>query len=115
MRRFLKTKLRKQAFFEPPLHPGAEDAKDPKKDSKIGEYATGRNNVSLDGTSHISPYLAAGIISPRHALRLTMELTKSKLETAKDGGGIGVWVSEVAWRDFYQHVRAICPEGPRRD
>ncbi|ORY51765.1 DNA photolyase, FAD-binding/Cryptochrome [Leucosporidium creatinivorum] len=110
MRRFLKTKVRKQAFFEPPLHPGAQDAKDPKKDSKIGEYATGRNNVSLDGTSHISPYLAAGFISPRHVLRLTAELSNNKLPTDKStGNGLATWISEVAWRDFYQHVLCAWP------
>lgn len=54
MERFLHTKIRNQAFFEPPLHPGAEKVDDPRKQSKIGEYATGRNRVDLDGTSHIS-------------------------------------------------------------
>ncbi|SCV74778.1 BQ2448_7807 [Microbotryum intermedium] len=109
MHRFLKTKIRKQKFFEPPLADGAEEADDPLKKSKIGEYATGRNRVDLDGTSHISPYLAAGLISPRETLRMTMKLTKNQLYTGRDQGGVGVWVSEVAWRDFYQHVLAAWP------
>jgi len=54
LKRFLKTKIREQTFFEAPLYEGAEDAKDPKKDSKIGEYCSGRNRVDLDGTSHLS-------------------------------------------------------------
>ncbi|KAK4053635.1 DNA photolyase phr1 [Microbotryomycetes sp. JL221] len=109
MHRFLRTKIRENVFFEPPLHHGAEDAKDPLKDSKIGKYQTGRNDVSLDGTSHISPYLAAGVVSPRELLRMTMELTKNKLVTERDANGIGMWVTEVAWRDFYQHVLVAWP------
>lgn len=54
LKRFLETKIREQVFFEPPLYEGAEDAKDPKKDSKIGKYTTGRNRVDWDGTSHLS-------------------------------------------------------------
>lgn len=38
-----------------------------------------------------------------------MEITNNKLDASKDGSGIGVWVSEVAWRDFYQHVLAAFP------
>ncbi|KAK4048518.1 DNA photolyase phr1 [Microbotryomycetes sp. JL201] len=109
MHRFLKTKIRENVFWEPPLHHGAQEAKDPLKDSKIAKYQTGRNDVSLDGTSHISPYLAAGIVSPRELLRMTMELTKNKLVTERDANGIGMWVTEVAWRDFYQHVLAAWP------
>lgn len=33
-----------------------------------------------------------------------MELTGGKLQTDKSDGGIGVWVSEIAWKDFYVHV-----------
>jgi deoxyribodipyrimidine photo-lyase len=54
LKRFLETKIREQTFFEPPLYEGAEDAKDFKKDSKIGKYTTGRNRVDWDGTSHLS-------------------------------------------------------------
>ncbi|KAM0753516.1 hypothetical protein T439DRAFT_322411 [Meredithblackwellia eburnea MCA 4105] len=107
MDRFLRTKMREQTFQHPPLHPGAE--KVGLKDSKIGVYGDGRNRVDMDGTSHISPYLAAGMISPRQCLRLTMELTNNKLQTDKNGGGVGIWVSEVAWRDFYQHVMCAWP------
>ncbi|KAK4704489.1 deoxyribodipyrimidine photo-lyase, partial [Phenoliferia sp. Uapishka_3] len=107
MHRFLKTKMRPQAFQEPPLHPGAEEVA--LKASKIGVYGTGRNAVDMDGTSHISAYLATGMISPRECLRATMKLTGGKLDTDKSGGGVGVWVSEVAWRDFYQHVLCAWP------
>ncbi|GAA5869175.1 hypothetical protein JCM1840_004316 [Sporobolomyces johnsonii] len=109
MHRFLKTKLREQVFFEPPLHPGAEEVDDPKKESKIGEYTTGRNRVDLDGTSHISPYLAAGLISARQCLRQVYELSGSRELPAGRDTGPGMWVQEVGWRDFYQHVLAAWP------
>ncbi|KAI5479988.1 hypothetical protein MNV49_002278 [Pseudohyphozyma bogoriensis] len=107
MERFLSAKLREQAFQHPPLHPGHE--KVPLKDAKIGVYKNGRNRVDMDGTSHISAYLATGMISPRQCLRATMELTGGKLRTDKMSDGVGMWVSEVAWRDFYQHVLAAWP------
>lgn len=36
-----------------------------------------------------------------------MKLTGGRLQTDKDDGGVGVWVSEIAWRDFYQGVSPI--------
>lgn len=100
--RFMKTKIRPRVFAEPALYPGAEEVG--KADSKIGVYSTGRNRVDLDGTSRLSPYLAAGIVSARHCLRATLELTNNKINTDKSSS-IGVFVSEVAWKDFYCHVR----------
>lgn len=58
-------------------------------------------------TIYDSPYLAAGIVSPRELLRMTMQLTKNKLVTERNANGIGMWVTEVAWRDFYQHVSGV--------
>lgn len=132
MHRFLETKSRPNTFQEPPIHPGAEEVE--LKLSKAGVYREGRNRVDLDGTSHISyvpclrgptfvqlltcdptslkrPYLAAGMISPRQCLRETTKLTGGSLRTDKTDGGVGVWVSEVAWRDFYQHVSIFSPFG----
>ena len=45
---------------------------------------------------HRSPYLAAGIISPRACIRATMELSdgKKKVDVSRDTG-IGRWVQEI--------------------
>lgn len=53
--------------------------------------------------------MASGILSPRVLLKEAANLTNGKLVTDKKGSGIGTWVSEVAWRDFYNHV---CPAEP---
>ncbi|GAA6059922.1 hypothetical protein JCM10212_003062 [Sporobolomyces blumeae] len=110
LQRFLRSKLRDNVFFEPPLHPGADDADDPKKDSKIGKYTTGRNRVDWDGTSHLSPYLAAGMISRRQCLREVYKLSGSRSLPTERTDGLGMWVQEVAgWSDFYTHVLCAWP------
>jgi deoxyribodipyrimidine photo-lyase len=73
---------------------------------KIDDYAEARDVPALEGTSQLSPYLAAGVISPRQCL--------ARAIAADDGaiggeGGATTWVSELAWRDFYTHVMVGFP------
>ena len=104
--RFLHTKARKKQFeLVSPLSPGAE--RDDKK-SRVAEYQTGRNLVAGDNSSRLSPYLASGVISGRMVLNAAKDLKNGKLESGRDTG-LGMWVQEVAWRDFYNHVMAIWP------
>ncbi|GAA5820233.1 hypothetical protein JCM3770_006070 [Rhodotorula araucariae] len=109
MHRFMRTKMRQAKFFEPPLEGEGNEVDEPKTKSKIGEYCEGRNRVDLDGTSHISAYLAAGLISPRECIRLAFELAGSKELPGGRDSGIGMWCQEIAWRDFYQAVLAAWP------
>ncbi|BGP43389.1 DNA photolyase phr1 [Rhodotorula kratochvilovae] len=109
MHRFMRTKMRQAKFFEPPLEGDGDEVDDPKTKSKIGEYCEGRNRVDLDGTSHISAYLAAGLISPRECIRLAFEIAGSKELPGGRDSGIGMWCQEIAWRDFYQAVRSPSP------
>ncbi|KAI0701814.1 DNA photolyase [Cytidiella melzeri] len=112
LRRFLHTKARaSQLGAVDPLRPGVSAAKDSTKDSRIGKYKDMRDRVELDTTSRLSPYLAAGVISARACVRATMELTgnKAKKIDASRDTGIGRWVQELAWRDFYTHVLALFP------
>ena len=51
-----------------------------------------------------SPYLASGIISARRCVRSTMKLTGSSKVDGGRNTGIGRWVQELAWRDFYVSV-----------
>jgi len=78
------------------------------KDSKIARYGTARNLMSEHGTSRLSPYLAAGIISARACLRATRAVTKGKLQVGRDSGP-AMWATEVAFRDFYGHVMSAWP------
>lgn len=106
----MKTKMREQVFQHAVLHDGAEDVDEIRK-SRAGEYVAGRVRMDLDGTSRLSPYLAAGLVSCRAALRATMQHGRTKrLNTDhRSGAGPPMWVSEVAWKDFYQHVLAAFP------
>lgn len=69
---------------------------------RVARYAEGRDLPARDATSRLSPYLAAGVISPRRCLRAVMEANGGRLE----GGDPGPeqWISELLWREFYQHI-----------
>ncbi|ORX40843.1 DNA photolyase, FAD-binding/Cryptochrome [Kockovaella imperatae] len=107
LHRFLHTKARKQQLqLVSPLSEGAEE--DDKK-SRLKVYQDGRNLVDGDHSSRLSPYLASGVISGRMVLNEAKTMgSKGRLETGRDTG-LGMWVQEVAWRDFYNHVMAIWP------
>ncbi|UZJ53109.1 hypothetical protein CBS101457_002429 [Exobasidium rhododendri] len=78
------------------------------KDSRIARYREGRNLMSENGTSRISPYLTAGIISARQVLRTVREATKGKLQVGRDTGP-GAYDLEISFRDFYGHVLTAWP------
>jgi deoxyribodipyrimidine photo-lyase len=69
---------------------------------RVTQYDAQRDIPSLDGTSQLSPYLAAGVLSPRQcfdAANRAAGTTHVPLE-----GGPGTWCSELIWREFYTHV-----------
>ena len=73
----------------------------------IAQYSTGRDLPALDGTSTLSGYLAAGVISPRQCAAMALEVSGGQINN--DHEGARVWVSELAWRDFYSHVMVGFP------
>ena len=79
-----------------------EAAKRLKKFSdRVNQYDQARDIPSINGTSLLSPYLAAGVISPRQCLAAARSSNRQQI-----GGdsGAAVWMSELTWRDFYVHV-----------
>ncbi len=68
----------------------------------LGSYDTERDIPGRDATSALSPYLAAGVISPRQCLHAAIEANDGRWR----GGHIGVetWINELIWREFYRHV-----------
>ncbi|KAK7967978.1 deoxyribodipyrimidine photo-lyase [Apiospora aurea] len=75
---------------------------------KIASYHAKRNLPAQPGTSNISVHLAAGTLSARTAVRYARDRnTTKKLNEGVEG--IKVWISEVAWRDFYKHVLVHWP------
>ncbi|GJE84507.1 DNA photolyase [Phanerochaete sordida] len=112
LRRFLQTKARTSQFgAADPLALGASEPKAGLKDSRIGKYKDARDRVDADTTSRLSAYLSAGVISARECIRATLALSnhkQPKIDASRDTG-IGRWVQELAWRDFYTHVLALFP------
>lgn len=66
--------------------------------SKVLDYEMARDLPSINGTSTLSPYLAAGILSPKQCLQqLLIQQPEILLENCQ-------WLSELAWREFYRYL-----------
>ena len=70
--------------------------------NKVKSYAQQRDIPSIKGTSGISPYLAAGVISPRYVLILLLNQFPD-LFMASDSEEFS-WLNEIIWREFYRHL-----------
>ena len=69
-------------------------------------YKEDRNFPAIDGTSQLSPYLAIGALSPRQCIaRLYAENQQNDLTEGK-----ATWLSEIIWREFYQHLLVFEPK-----
>lgn len=69
---------------------------------KLLSYADHRDIPSIKGTSGISPYLAAGVISPRYVLMALLNRFPDIL-LATDSAEFA-WLNEIIWREFYRHL-----------
>ncbi len=70
----------------------------------IEAYKDRRDVPAVDGTSRLSPYLVAGSISPRQCVAAAMEANGGRFgEGPGSMPGPTHWISEVIWREFYQH------------
>lgn len=75
--------------------------------TRLRAYARQRDRADLDGTSSLSPYLAAGVLSPRQVLRAALDAADETLPAQSDG--VATWVSELIWREFYSHLLIAFP------
>lgn len=75
--------------------------------AKISDYDQARDIPSLEGTSQLSGYLAAGVISPRQCMSAALDAGGGEDDAGNQGAT--VWVSELTWRDFYAHVMVGFP------
>ena len=69
---------------------------------KLSDYENVRDIPSIKGTSAISPYLAAGAISPRYILVCLLNRCPDIL-LATDSAEFS-WLNEIIWREFYRHL-----------
>ncbi|MEC6813521.1 deoxyribodipyrimidine photo-lyase [Photobacterium toruni] len=72
-------------------------------EDKAEYYQQQRDFPAIDGTSCLSPYLAIGAISARQCLATLIEMLPQSIEINKDNGAF-VWLSELVWREFYNHL-----------
>ncbi|KAL1887804.1 DNA photolyase phr1 [Sporothrix stenoceras] len=77
-------------------------------EDRMRDYSRDRDLPSAGATSALSPYLATGTISARTVVHTASDRAGA---SSLNGGseGFRVWVSEVAWRDFYKHVMVGWP------
>jgi deoxyribodipyrimidine photo-lyase len=69
---------------------------------RIERYHELRDMPAVDGTSSLSPYLAAGVLSPRQCLHAAMEANRGRAGSGRKG--VTTWISELIWREFYRHI-----------
>jgi deoxyribodipyrimidine photo-lyase len=67
---------------------------------RLVDYGKDRDFPGVEGTSRLSPHLAAGTISPRQCLQAASLV--EPVETS-------AWGNEIIWREFYRHVVAQHP------
>lgn len=81
---------------------------------RIEVYHERRDTPSIDGTSALSPYLGAGVLSARACFEAAREANGGV--AALDGDGAASWMNELVWREFYKHVLVgfprVCRDRP---
>ena len=79
----------------------------------LSQYGDTRNTPAVEGTSQLSPHLRAGTIGIRTCVDAALRARSSASPHAAEN--IAVWISELAWRDFYQMILRTFPrvaDGP---
>ena len=71
-------------------------------DQQMEYYDDNRNIPARPGTSQLSPYLAAGVLSPRQCLHAALQINQGEFESGNSG--VVTWVNELLWREFYKHI-----------
>ncbi|PBK49987.1 deoxyribodipyrimidine photo-lyase [Pseudomonas syringae pv. actinidiae] len=80
-------------------------------DEQISYYKDERDFPAKPGTSQLSAYLVAGVISPRQCLHAALASNQGEFET----GDVGTvtWINELLWREFYKHTLVGYPRVSR--
>jgi deoxyribodipyrimidine photo-lyase len=72
--------------------------------SGVGDYDELHDDLAADATSHISPYLHFGCLSPL-----------AVAERTRGHAGAEPFVRQLCWRDFYAQLLALRPDSSRHD
>ncbi|MGV6806835.1 MAG: deoxyribodipyrimidine photo-lyase [bacterium] len=68
---------------------------------RLANYKKHRDVPALQGTAKISHHLAVGTLSPRQCLQAALQIRAMQPDASE---GAECWISELIWRDFYQHL-----------
>ncbi|WP_324733372.1 deoxyribodipyrimidine photo-lyase [Pseudomonas paeninsulae] len=71
-------------------------------DEQINYYQSERDFPAKPGTSRLSAYLAAGVLSPRQCLHAALQANQGEFDSGNNG--IVTWINELLWREFYKHI-----------
>jgi deoxyribodipyrimidine photo-lyase len=80
-------------------------------DERLENYDRHRDLPARPGTSQLSPYLAAGVLSPRQCLQASVRNNHGEFETGNQGAI--TWINELLWREFYKHILVGFPRVSR--
>ena len=107
--------------FEPPpqslrdLWPAGEDEARARlerfMDDAVEDYGVQRDLPAVAGTSQLSAYLAAGVLSPRQCLHAALAGNYGEFDSGN--AGTVTWVNELLWREFYKHIMVGYPRVSR--
>ncbi|ROM65535.1 deoxyribodipyrimidine photolyase [Pseudomonas brassicacearum] len=80
-------------------------------DQHLDYYQIERDFPAKPGTSQLSAYLVAGVVSPRQCLHAALQANQGEFES----GSVGTvtWINELLWREFYKHILVGYPRVSR--
>lgn len=73
----------------------------------IQHYQQERDFPALDSTSRLSPALACGLLSVRSCWQRALLANQGEFDSGSEG--VVTWLTELLWREFYQHLLALNP------
>lgn len=80
-------------------------------DEQVAFYKDERDFPAKPGTSQLSAYLAAGILSPRQCLHAALSANRGEFDSGNQG--VVTWINELLWREFYKHILVGYPRVSR--
>ncbi|MFI8579597.1 deoxyribodipyrimidine photo-lyase [Ectopseudomonas khazarica] len=97
------------------LWPAGEDAAQQRlqrfADEQVSEYDRQRDFPAQPGTSQLSAYLVAGVLSPRQCLHAALSANQGEFDSGNPGAV--TWINELLWREFYKHILVGYPRVSR--
>ncbi|MDN5513790.1 MAG: deoxyribodipyrimidine photo-lyase [Pseudomonas sp.] len=80
-------------------------------DEQVAYYKDERDFPAKPGTSQLSAYLAAGVVSPRQCLHAALAANQGEFDSGNPG--VVTWINELLWREFYKHILVGYPRVSR--